>query len=202
MYIILILILIYLIINNWYKSKNTVEKFISTIDPKFALDYNDSGYDLAYKGDTDLNDEKVPEYISVTGLDKNKQKYLQFLGDTNDKFKEYMPKTGTFRGSCDDKINEKIQKRILSEVFEKGGADKSTTLYKTEHSRVDPNKSYDCVGISNNLCESVNPFFYLSDSTHFPPPWTVSTYKDIDYPKNTNLNCFSKTFDCCRSSLN
>ena len=196
--LLVIIILLYM----FFFKKLNVEKFVNANDPKFTLDYNDDGYNLKYTGKKTLNDKKVPEYIVVSGLDPNKQKYLQFLGNINDKFKEYMPKTGTFRGSCDDKVNEAIQKRVLSEVFEKQNNDKTKGFYKKEHSKTDPSKSYDCVGISTNLCEAPNPYFYLSESTHFPPPWTIATYKNVEYPKVTNLKCFNKNLDCCRSSLN
>jgi hypothetical protein len=200
MYVLLVIILLYLFLFA-QPIKLTVEKFVNTNDPKFTLDYNDDGYDLKYTGKKTLNDEIVSKLV-VSGLDPNKQKYLQFLGNINDKFKEYMPKTGTFRGSCDDKVNETIQKRVLAEVFEKQDSDKGKGLYKREKSKIDPSKSYDCVGISSNLCETPNPYFYLSESTHFPPPWTIATYKNVDYPKVTNLKCFNKNLDCCRSSLN
>lgn len=203
LFVILIVIYIFLLSN-----KSRTESFVNTNDPKFTLDYHDSGYDLQYTGKKILNDENVPVYLVVSGLDPNKQKYLQFLGNINDKFKSAMPKTGAFRGSCDDKINEQIQKGILEDVFNKQDIEfgkKQTDkpiVYKKEKSKKNPIKSYDCVGVSNDLCETTNPYFYLSDSSHFPPPWTVSTYKNMDYPKNTNLNCFNKTFDCCKSSLN
>lgn len=199
MYILLVIIvLLYMFL--FTNPIKLTEKFVNTNDPKFTLDYNDDGYDLKYTGKKRLNDEKVSKLV-VSGLDPNKQKYLQFLGNINDKFKEYMPKTGTFRGSCDDKVNEAIQKRVLDEVFEKQDADKNKGLYKREKSKTDPSKSYDCVGISTNLCEAPNPYSYLSESSHFPPPWTIATYKNIDYPKVTNLKCFNKNLDCCRSSL-
>lgn len=199
MYVLLvIIILLYM----FFFRKITVEKFVNANNPQFTLDYNDDGYNLKYTGKKTLDDTRVPEYIAVSGLDPNKQKYLQFLGNINDKFKEYMPKTGTFRGSCDDKVNEAVQKRILAEVFEKQDTDKSKGLYKREHSKTNPSKSYDCVGISTNICETPNPYFYLSESTHFPPPWIIATYKNVEYPKVTNLKCFNKNLDCCRSSLN
>lgn len=197
----LLVIVIVLYIIFFISHSEKVERFVNANDPKFTLDYDDEGYKLEYIGKKKLNDETVSKLV-VSGLDPNKQKYLQFLGNINDKFKEYMPKTGTFRGSCDDKVNEAIQKRVLGEIFEKQQSDKNKPLYKREKSKLDPNKSYDCVGISTNICEAPNPYFYLSESTHFPPPWTVATYKDVEYPKVTNLNCFNKNFDCCRSSLN
>lgn len=196
-----LLVIIILLYMFFFKQLN-VEKFVNANDPKFTLDYNDDGYNLKYTGKKTLDDKRIPEYMVVSGLDPNKQKYLQFLGNINDKFKEYMPKTGTFRGSCDDKVNEAVQKRVLAEVFEKQNDDKSKGFYKREQSKTDPSKSYDCVGISTNLCEAPNPYFYLSESTHFPPPWTIATYKNIEYPKVTNLKCFNKNLDCCRSSLN
>jgi hypothetical protein len=113
-----------------------------------------------------------------------------------------MPKTGPFRGSCDDNLNQKIQKQVLGDIFDT--MDKTTKdipHYKKEHSRTDPKRSYDCVGMASHVCETTNPYFYLSESKHFPPPWTVATYKSLDYPTNTNLNCFNKNFDCCKASL-
>jgi len=201
MYKLLVIVIFLYIIFSISHSQLKVEKFVNAKDPKFTLDYNDNGYNLKYTGNKRLNDEDVSKLV-VSGLDPNKQKYLQFLGNINDKFKEYMPKTGTFRGSCDDKVNQSIQKRVLAEVFEKQDSDKGKGSYKREKSKIDPSKSYDCVGISSNLCESPNPYFYLSESTHFPPPWTIATYKNVDYPKVTNLKCFNKNLDCCRSSLN
>jgi hypothetical protein len=214
------LILLIVFIFTTAKSNLKTEKFVNVYDPKFTLNYDDSGYDLNYNGGKIF--ETVPKYLEVSGLDPNKQKYLQFLANINDKFKEYMPKTGSFRGSCDDKVNERIQKLVLEENFakreteykkqtdkkqtDKKQTDKKQTdrpyVYKREQSRTKPAISYNCVGISNDLCETTDPYFYLLDSSYFPPPWTVASYKNIDYPKNTNLSCFNKTFDCCKSSLN
>lgn len=180
-----------------------IENFVSYVDQKFTLDYNDSGYKIDYKDTKKLSDEESYDYMAIHSLDPNRQKYLRFLGRLNDKFKESMPITGSFRGTCDDNLNERIKKKVVSDVFFEFDQQVSNTRpkYKREVSKKDKSKTLDCVGISSELCETTNPYFYLIDSPYFPPPWTLDTYKDIDYPKNTNLTCFNKNFDCCKSSL-
>jgi hypothetical protein len=196
MYILLIILLVIFCI---IKSK---EHFVQEPQINFTYDYNDIGYRLDYNQDLKLKQDPSTNTLVVSNIDPKRQRYLQFLSNINDKFKEAMPKTGPFRGSCDDNLNEQTQKRVLSQVFEKMNTEnKDFPRYRTEHSKKDPKRGYDCVGMASHVCEMTNPYFYLSESNYFPPPWTVKTYKSIDYPTHTNLSCFNKNFDCCKSSL-
>jgi hypothetical protein len=197
-YYLLVLFLAMILVNSG------VEHFLPYSDPKFTFDYNDPGYKTDYVGDVKLEDQDLKDWRMIKPTDPKRQKYLQFLSRLNDKFKESMPKTGVFRGTCDDTINEKIKQQVISDSFQELDKEISPDRrpYKREVSKKDKTKTLDCVGMSNELCETTNPYFYLIDSPYFPPPWILPTYKDIDYPKNTNLTCFNKNFSCCKSSLN
>ena len=83
----------------------------------------------------------------------------------------------------------------LKESYIKGFA--FTNLQKEK----DKQKSIDCVAVASDICEFTNPYFYLSQSLYFPPPWTVNSFKNIEYQKNVDLSCFNKNYDCCRASL-
>jgi hypothetical protein len=147
-------------------------------------------YDI-YK--LDVEKTYVPENLKVSIL--KRQKHLDFLGNLKNRFDELAPKTGGFRGSCDDKINAQLQKKVLNDVFTNLKQEK--VHYKIDNKQ----KGIDCVGIASDICEFTNPYFYLSQSLYFPPPWTVNSFKNIEYPKNVNLSCFNKNYDCCRASL-
>ena len=194
-YYLLFALLVVLLIN----SRN--EHFVTYIDPKFTLDYDDPGYNITHKT---LKDPYQNEPRIISPVDPRRQKYLQFLSTLNDKFKESMPKTGAYRGTCDDNLNEMIKNQVISDSFHELDKQESPDRrpYKREVSRTDKNNTLDCVGMSNELCETTNPYFYLIDSKSFPPPWTLTSYKDVDYPKHTNLTCFNKNFSCCKGSLN
>jgi hypothetical protein len=145
----------------------------------------------------DLEKTYVPENLKVSILKPQKQ--LDFLKSVKIRFDELSPKTGAFRGSCNDKINAQLQKKVLNDVFTNLKQEK--VYYKTEFSKNNKQVGVDCVAVASDICEFTNPYFYLSQSLYFPPPWTVNSFKNIEYPKNINLSCFNKNYDCCKSSL-
>jgi hypothetical protein len=142
----------------------------------------------------DLEKTYVPDHLKVSTL--KRQKHLNFLGTLKDRFDQLSPKTA---GSCDNKINAQLENKVLNDVFT--NLKKEKLHYKTEFSKNNKTNGIDCVAIASDICEFTNPYFYLSQSLNFPPPWTVNSFKDIEYPKNVNLSCFNKNYDCCRSSL-
>ena len=125
---------------------------------------------------------------SVETLENLKeQRYLTFLGNLDKNFKSKSPKTGPFRGSCDDKINTLLQLTALDEEY-------SNLHKKTNTFNSDP-----CVAVSNYLCEFTHPNMYLSE-TSMPPKWLMSSLKNIPPPTHTNLNCFATNYNCCKHS--
>jgi hypothetical protein len=127
--------------------------------------------------------------VSQDGL--KEQRYLHFLSDVNDSVKEQMPKTGVFRGSCDDKVNIDIQKKVLNRAYMK--VIKDNGLIKDFQKDV-------CVSAANYLCEMTDPTLYLSQS-RMPPRWMMKSYRDVHLPKNTDLACFVSNYNCCKKSM-
>jgi hypothetical protein len=137
-------------------------------------DYNDlTGSTLL-----DLKKERVPDHLKVSGL--KRQKHLDLLGNIKDRLDQL-----NVKGSCDNKINAQVENQALNNVF--------TNLQKEK----DKTNAIDCVAMASDICEFTNPYFYLSQSLYFPPPWTVNSFKNIEYQKNVNLSCFNKNYDCC-----
>lgn len=137
-------------------------------------DYNDLGYNIS---SLDLKKEHVPDHLKVSIL--KRQKHLDLLGNIKDRLDQSYVK-----GSCDAR-----DAQVLNNVF------------KNLQKEKDKTKAIDCVAMASDICEFTNPYFYLSQSLYFPPPWTVNSFKNIEYQKNVNLSCFNKNYDCCRSSL-
>lgn len=124
---------------------------------------------------------------SVEKLENLKeQRYLSFLGNVNENFKSKSPKTGPFRGSCDDKINTMIQLKALNEEY-------SRILSKSA-AHQDP-----CVAVSQYLCEFTHPNMYLSE-TQMAPKWLVKSLKNKPPPTHINLSCFATNYDCCKNA--
>uniref|UniRef100_A0A6C0H770 Uncharacterized protein n=1 Tax=viral metagenome TaxID=1070528 RepID=A0A6C0H770_9ZZZZ len=119
------------------------------------------------------------------------QRYLTFLSDVNDSLKSQMPRTGAYRGSCDDKLNERIQNEALTDAYTKldGGG-----ILKAQFAR-DP-----CFIYANHLCELTDPSLYLVESKIMAPRWLVNTYKNQALPTHVSLNCFNSNYDCCKRS--
>lgn len=117
------------------------------------------------------------------------QRYLTFLTDVNNSWKSKVPKTGPFRGSCDDKVNERIQNEALKEAYTK-----LDSLSLSQQFSRDP-----CIAYANYLCEFTDPNMYIVNSL-FPPRWLVKTYSSQALPKQTYLSCFNQNYDCCKSS--
>jgi len=125
---------------------------------------------------------------SVENLENLKEQcYLTFLDNLNDNFKSKSPKTGPFRGSCDDKINTLLQLTALDEEY-------SNLHKKTNEFESDP-----CVAVSNYLCTFTHPNMFLSE-TSMPPKWLMSSLKNIPPPTHTNLQCFATNYNCCKQS--
>lgn len=55
-----------------------------------------------------------------------------------------------------------------------------------------------CVENTIKICETTNPFSYISDSKYFPAPWLIKSYQHIDYPKHVNMSCFNIFSNCCK----
>lgn len=141
-------------------------------------DYNDLGYNVS---PLDLKKEHVPDHLKVSIL--KRQKHLDLLGNIKDRLDQSYVK-----GSCDAR-DAQVKNKVLNNVF------------KNLQKEKDKTKAIDCVAMASDICEFTNPYFYLSQSLYFPPPWTVNSFKNIEYQKNVNLSCFNKNYDCCRSSL-
>jgi len=120
----------------------------------------------------DLKKEHVPNHLKVSGL--KRQKHLDLLGNLKESY---------IKGFFDTQV----EKKVLNNAF--------TNLQK------DKQKSIDCVAVASDICEFTNPYFYLSQSLYFPPPWTVNSFKNIEYQKNVDLSCFNKNYDCCIASF-
>ncbi len=118
------------------------------------------------------------------------QRYLSFLSELNDNFKNKIPQTGPFRGTCNDKLNQVLQNESLKEVFNKQV--KSNNL-ENEFKR-DP-----CIAVSNHLCQFTDPKMYLSES-QIPPRWLMKSLRDKPLPHHVDLSCFNRTYNCCKQS--
>ena len=136
---------------------------------------------------------------SVEKLENLKeQRYLSFLDNVNENFKSKSPKTGPFRGSCDDKINTMVQLKALNEEYSRsaqtlGTAQNIGTPQSGSHQ--DP-----CVSVSQYLCEFTHPNMYLSE-TQMAPKWLMKSLKNKPPPTHINLSCFATNYDCCKQSL-
>jgi hypothetical protein len=121
------------------------------------------------------------------------QRYLSFLSNVNENFKSKAPKTGAFRGSCDDRINTQIQLKALHEEYSR--------IQGTEHSRIHGgnNGGDPCVSVANYLCEFTHPNMYLSE-TQMAPKWLMKSLKDVSPPTHINLSCFATNYDCCKNA--
>lgn len=56
-----------------------------------------------------------------------------------------------------------------------------------------------CIEDSIKICEFSNPYSYISNSKYFPAPWLIKSYKNIEYPKSININCFNTISNCCKN---
>lgn len=129
-------------------------------------------------------DEKLPQ-----------QRYLTFLENIYSEFKN---KTKNF-----DKLTDTMENWILFPVYKKWDEKTPDKLpYKKEFNKKG-DISIDCTALSNHLCQFTDPNFYIpSDRVYAPPPWLLKSYKDLEYPKQTNLKCFNQNSSCCKKSLN
>lgn len=193
------------LINNYLIKNYFIKKYLIWVIIIIIIILLRNKYNEGFNNDIELL--KYDKY-KIDKLDLKKQRFLMYLDNINNEYKERMPKTDSvFQGTCDDKLNEKIQKETLKSVYSKMKPEEDYKKYKLESSSKDVNggvtqgNSLDCVGISSYLCEYTNPYLYLSESKYFPPQWLVKTYKDIPLPKNVDLNCYNKTNDCCKWSL-
>lgn len=123
------------------------------------------------------------------------QRYLTFLENMYSEFKN---KTKNI-----DKLTDTIENEILFPVYKKW--DENTPdkpMYKKEFNKKG-DVSIDCTALSNHLCQFTDPNFYIpSDRVYAPPPWLLKSYKNLEYPKQTNLKCFNQNSSCCKKSLN
>lgn len=116
-----------------------------------------------------------------------KQRYLSFLDDLNVNYKNKLPQTGPYRGTCDDKLNQVLQNKSLQEVFDNQINDNNL---QDEFKR-DP-----CIAVSSYLCQFTDPMMYLSES-RMPPRWAMRSLKDEPLPYHVDISCFNKTYNCC-----
>lgn len=139
-----------------------------------------------------FNQDQYKSYVFDEKL--KSQEYLSFLENVYSEFKK---KTKTI-----DKLTDDIENDILSPIYKKW--DENTpnkTIYKKELNKKGE-LSIDCTALSNHLCQYTDPNFYISsDRVYAPPPWLIKSYKDLEYPKQTNLKCFNENFACCKKSL-
>lgn len=139
-----------------------------------------------------FNQDPYKTYIFDEKLQQ--QPYLTFLDNMYTEFKN---KTKTI-----DKLTDNVENDILFQVYKKW--DDNTpdkTLYKKDFNKKG-DISIDCTALSNNLCQFTDPNFYIpSDRTYAPPPWLLKSYKNLQYPKQTNLKCFNQNSSCCKKSL-
>ena len=166
----------------------------------FTLYYNKEEFnnDTLELDGKDIELFKYDNY-KIDKLDLKKQRFLMYLDKINNEYKKNIKMESDVRGTFDNKVAEKIQKRSLKSVYELKQQDEEYKKYNKYKEA--SNGGVDCVGISSYLCEYTNPYLYLSESKYFPPQWVVKQYKDIDLPKTIDLNCYNKTNDCCRWSL-
>jgi hypothetical protein len=119
------------------------------------------------------------------------QRYLSYLSDVNDAFQQAIPKTGPFKGTCNDTINKIAENKALKSAYDKMMSDKTKfngELFEKDH----------CVTLANWVCEFTDPNMYLSESLYFPPRWIVPTLAKMKLPKTTSLSCFNTNLNCCR----
>lgn len=121
------------------------------------------------------------------------QRYLSFLNNLNTTFKSKMPQTGPFRGTCNDKINQEIQKQSLKEVFHNQLTDNKHLGIQDDFKR-DP-----CIAVSSHLCQFTDPMMYLTES-QMPPRWLMKSLKDQPLPAHVDMPCFNRTYNCCKNS--
>jgi len=128
--------------------------------------------------------------------DLKQQRYLSFLDDT---YKQLKQTTKNLKSCVTKELNDEMKKEILQPVYKKW--DEMTPEKMGFKKEVDKktNVAIDCVGLSDYLCQFTDSNFYLSsDRVFLPPPWTLKSYKDIDYSKQTNLKCFNENLNCCK----
>lgn len=139
-----------------------------------------------------FNQDPYKNYISEEKLQD--QTYLTFLENVYTEFKD---KTKSI-----DKLTDQTENDILSPIYKKWDTNTPNKLIYKKEINKKGELSLDCTALSNHLCQFTDPNFYLSsDRVYAPPPWLLKSYKDLEYLKQTNLNCFNQNFACCKKSL-
>ena len=145
------------------------------------------------------NDNEFNKYL--INNDSKDSLLRDFLRDLNDNVNLQLSDTNIDK--CVE--NQKVSNESLRYAFTKIPSQSDTEIQtKNILNTKDPQLSFqtsfndDCVNKANNLCEITNPYFYLSESQTFPAKW-IGPYKDTQLPKGTNLTCFNKIYDCCKS---
>ena len=54
-----------------------------------------------------------------------------------------------------------------------------------------------CIEKSSQICTFSIPYSFISNSNTFPAPWLINTYKNVDYPRQTNIPCVNFISNCC-----
>lgn len=152
----------------------------------FAIIWTYNNITEQFESTTSLQDLDI---TSTKAL--GEQRYLSYLSDVNDAFQEAIPRTGPFKGTCDDTINKIAENKALKSAYDKMMSDKTKfngELFEKDH----------CVTLANWVCEFTDPNMYLSESLYFPPRWIVPTLAKMKLPKSTSLSCFNTNLNCCR----
>ena len=147
-----------------------------------------------------------------------KDVYMNFLGDLNDSFTEYVNKTNEKTGYsikqkllCDDRVKIELQNKALNDAFsrvEQTDISKESDVFVKDVDVTDvdvkidfvESTNRDCAYKANHLCKLTNPMLYLSERSYFPSRW-IGPYKNVPLPKHTDLKCWDNMSNCCKNNF-
>ena len=124
-----------------------------------------------------------------------------FLGDLNNELLKYYESNAS-NGICDNNVENISLHNAFNKISHQSDTEINTkNILNTKDPQImfESNTNDYCINKASNLCETANPYFYLSESQNFPAKW-IGPYKDTPLPKSTNLTCFNKMYDCCKST--
>lgn len=138
--------------------------------------------------------EAMPSTTTYTrfslGRPPKKHKYLEFLYDVTEDFKNKSPKTGAFRGSCDEKVNTKVQNTVMHAAYSKLH-NNSNTEAATSRQR--------CQNAAVELCNYTHPYMHVNQ-TGFAPRWLLKSLDNEPLPQQLDLACYASHYGCCMNA--
>lgn len=155
-----------------------------------------------------LDDSYASQKISYT---LKPDIHMNFLGDLNDSFKHHLDDAAKGKNYaikqkvlCDDHVKMDVQNKALDDAFSKVQSDgkqvfDSSIFYDSGSIDFTDNSKSKCLYQAYSLSQFTNPLLYLSE-TKFPARW-IGPYKNIPFPKHTNLKQWSDMYNCCKKNV-